>query len=294
MAASLIAQELPQLGFGVGLARFHDEIGLTRNGCAAFGCATVAVALGEAVEGYAAHEKLLEYAIHHIIYPTCACAFIVEAVAAIEGLVAVVGERRIAIDLEIGGENLFTNHLAESLTTGLHAVTFEAVAEDFMKEDTAGLATHQRRTREGICNRSFGQRLETAPDIFGIANHDVLTGQRIERSGIVGLVKGHFHTVVGLDLGLNEDAIADAVLYDGSTLGAHEMRSLILHLEVSNSLSELWPLTEDGTDAAETLFPFALFGRGEGGMGEGRLIIGLGDGIAEHRKAGSLILVVGL
>ena len=204
------------------------------------------------------------------------------------------GERRIAIDLEIGGENLFTNHLAESLTTGLHAVTFEAVAEDFMKEDTAGLATHQRRTREGICNRSFGQRLETAPDIFGIANHDVLTGQRIERSGIVGLVKGQLHTVVGLDLGLNEDAIADAVLYDGSTLGAHEMRSLILHLEVSNSLSELWPLTEDGTDAAKTLFPFALFGRGEGGMGEGRLIIGLGSRTAEHTKARGFVLVVGL
>ena len=131
----------------------------------------------EAVEGNAAHEKLLEHSIDHIIYSACARTFVIIAVAAIEGLVAIVGERGIAIDLEIGGEDLFANHLAESLTTGFHAMAFEAVAEDFMEEDTAGLTAHQSGSCERIGNGSLYQGLETATQIFCIAQHHILRGQ---------------------------------------------------------------------------------------------------------------------
>ena len=69
-------------------------------------------------------------------------------------------QRGIIIDLEICGQDTFTYHLAEGLTTGFHAMTFHAMSEDLMEENTTGRTAHDGRTCERIGNGRLDQRFE--------------------------------------------------------------------------------------------------------------------------------------
>ena len=107
------------------------------------------VGLLEALDGRARHQERLQNALVHRRDGTPLDAFVVEFVPAVEIDAADLAARGVEDHAEEVGQHLVANALGECLAFALVllAVSFDAVAEDFMEEDAGSASGENGRAR---------------------------------------------------------------------------------------------------------------------------------------------------
>ena len=247
------------------------------------------IALGKAVDGLAAHEEVAQHTIHDIVDAARLHALVVVAVAAVHVHAGIVAQRRIAVDVEGGGQHLLADHVLEGLAAFLEAVAFEAVSEDLMEEDAGSGPREDGRAGVGIGDGSGLQSLYTFEQVLRRGDETLLGGQRVGVESKEILHHRQHHAVVGHGLGDDEDTCRAPVLHHLGAVGVDEIGAVDLIDQRCRTVLQAWIGLEHGADGIELSGPLLVVELCCGWV-EGRFVVVLGRCFGE---AGRLILVSG-
>ena len=278
-----------QLGVGIGLGGLHDEVGLPADSIVFQVSASVAVALGETVDGLAAHEEGAQHTVHDIVDAAGLHALVVVAVAAVHVHAGIVAQRRIAIDVESGGQHLLADHVLEGLAAFLEAVALQTMTEDLMEEDAGSRPREDGRAGIGIGDGSSLQGLHTFEQVLRSGDEPLLGGQRVGVESKEILHHRQHHAVVGHGLGDDEDTRRAPVLHHLGAVGVDEIGAVDLIDQCRCAVLKGGISLEHGTHGVEPFDPLLVVELDSGGV-ERRFIVVLGRCFGEAR---SLVLVGG-
>ncbi len=90
------------------------------------------------------------------------------------------------------------------------AMTFEAMAEDFMEEDRSSASAKKRGAVVGLGDRRFAQIFEVRGDLVDLAGQIGFAGKAGGGRGLKGFDANQFHAVIGARFRFHDQACAGA------------------------------------------------------------------------------------
>ncbi len=198
-------------------------------------------------------------------------------------------QRRIAVDVEGGGQYLLADHVLEGLAAFLEAVAFEAVTEDLMEEDTGSRPREDGRTGVGIGDGSGLQSLYTFEQVLRRGDETLLGGQRVGVESKEILHHRQHHAVVGHGLCDDDDTRRAPVLHHLGAVGVDEIGAVDLIDQCRCAVLKGWISLEHGTHGVEPFDPLLVVELCCGWV-ERLFVVAFGRGFGEAR---CLVLVGG-
>ena len=235
------------------------------------------------------HQKILQNAVLYHLDARSGTAFVVVAIKARQLCAAESMQRGIVGHAEELGQDFFVHLFSKSLAfvAAPLALSFNAMAEHFMKKNGRGAAGEQRGTTIRFGKRRGVQRAQVVGHFLRARCHFGFRGKLCRIGKLESLDAHQLHAIVGAGFGLDHDAEDGIGGDDLCAFGRDQVIVALLGIKKNQGLFDLRIPAEGSGIAAGEFFPSLLVGK------RGRRSLIRVSGWLLLREVGRIVFVLG-